>query len=317
VQHDTSCIRRLLPAAALGCALAVLCLGACSSAPRKTDTVSTVKNQAAQDSIAGDAYFRQGRFDLALQLFTKSLNENTTVDNGEGVIQSYIAIGKTSMAMGSLDRAEEILLAARERSRAAGAALLFTSTSSLGELYLAKGEPQKALDLFTEALGMPAAARTKAQTALLYHDIGTAQKDLGQAETALGWYGKALEINLAEKLGDQAAADYYMVASVYSKKGDYDLAAKNAQMALEADKKIENSPGIAQDLYALGLISNRRRDTAAAYDYFQRSYLVFTALGIKPQMRKALAELVGAADALGRTTEAESYRRQLAELGGS
>jgi hypothetical protein len=89
---------------------------------------------------------------------------------------------------------------------------------------------------------------------------------------------------------------------------------KNAQLALAMDKKIENSVGIAMDLYALGLISSKRKDTAAAYDYFQRSYLVSTTLSMKSEMRKALVELISSADALGRKAEAENYRQALAEL---
>jgi tetratricopeptide (TPR) repeat protein len=308
-------MRRLMPA--LSVALAFLVLAACSTAPQKSDTVTAMKSQAAQDSITGDGYFRQGRFDLALQFFQKSLNENTAVDNGEGVIQSYNAIGKTYMALGSLDRAEEIFLSARERARAASPALFFVGTNNLGELYLARAEPQKGLALFEEALAMPAAARTPAQSAVLYHNLGTAEKDLGDPVKALSYYGQSLQINLSNKLTEQAAANYYMMAAVHSRKGDFKEAEKNALLALEADKKIENSPGIAQDLYALGLIANRRQDPAAAYDYFQRSFLVFTALGIKGQMKKSLAELIGAADALGRKPEAQSYRAQLADLEGS
>jgi tetratricopeptide (TPR) repeat protein len=297
-------------------AAALLVMASCSTAPQKSDTVTTMKSQAAQDSISGDSYFRQGRFDLALQFFQKSLNENTAVDNGDGVIQSYNAIGKTYMAMGSLDRAEEIFLAARDRARGAAATLLFVSTNNLGELYLARAEPQKALALFEEALGMAPATRMAAQTGVLYHNLGTAEKDLGDSAKALAWYGQSLKINLANKFTDQAAANYYMMAAVHSRKGDFAEAGRNALLALEADKKIENSPGIAQDLYALGLIANRRSDPAAAYDYFQRAYLVFTALEIKPQMKKSLAELIAAADALGRKSEAESYRKQMAELEG-
>ena len=309
-------MRRGASLAAVGAVLSLLTLASCSTAPQKSDTVTTMKSQAAQDSITGDSYFRQGRFDLALQFFQKSLNENTAVDNGEGVIQSYNAIGKTYMALGSLDRAEEIFLAARDRARSGAPELLFVSTNNLGELYLARAEPQKALALFEEALAMPAASRTNAQTGVLYHNLGTAEKDLGDAAKALAYYGKSLGINLSNKFTEQAAANYYMMAAVHSKNGDFEEAGKDAFLALEADKKIENSPGIAQDLYALGLIANRRRDSAAAYDYFQRSFLVFTALEIKPQMKKSLAELIGAAEALGKKPEAESYRKQLAELEG-
>jgi tetratricopeptide (TPR) repeat protein len=300
------------------CALVSLTLlASCSSAPPKSDTVTTMKTQAAQDSITGDAYFRQGRFDLALQFFTRSLNENTAVDNGDGIIQSYNAIGKTYMALGALDKAEELLLSARDHARSAGAPLLFVSTNNLGELYLAKGEPQKSLAMFEEAMAMPASSRTPAQTGVLYHNLGTAEKDLGDPLKALDYYGKSLEVNLSNKLFEQAAANYYMIAAVHSKKGELDEAQKNALAALDFDKRVENSPGIAQDLYALGLIANRRKDPAAAYDYFQRSYLVFTTLGIKPQMEKSLTELITAADELGRTAEAASFRKQLADLEGS
>ena len=295
--------------------LSLSLVAACSTAPRTTGGVITIKNQAAQDSTTGQAYFRQGRYELALQFFTRSLNAYTSVDNEEGIVQSYNAIGTTYMAMGSLDMAEEILIRARERSRGMDPALLAISTNSLGELYLAKGEAQKALGILEEALAMPPGSRTPMQTGLLHHNLGIAQKDLGNLDAAQEYYRKSLEINLANKLLEQAAGDYYMIAAVLSKKGEYAEAQKNAALALAADKQIENSPGIAQDLYAMGLIENRRRDAAAAYDYFQRSYLVYTTLGWKPEMKKALTELIAAADALGRTAEAGVFRKALADLG--
>src|SRR5271157_3564846 len=94
-------------------------LASCSSAPPKSDTITAVRDQAAQNSGYAEAYFRQGRYDLALQFFTQSLNQNASIDNVEGITQSYVAIGKTYIAMGSLDMAEDILLKARARARTA------------------------------------------------------------------------------------------------------------------------------------------------------------------------------------------------------
>jgi protein O-GlcNAc transferase len=298
-----------------GIGLCISLIVSCSSAPPKSDTVTTVRDQAAQNSSYAEAYFRQGRYDLALQFFTQSLNQNTSIDNGDGITQSYVAIGKTYMAMGSLDMAEDILFKARERARTASSSLFFLASGSLGELYLAKGDPQKALAVFEEALAKPASSRTPAQTAQLYHNLGTAQKTLGNLAGALEYFDKSLEINTANKLIESAAADHYMIASVYSLQARYKEAVKSAETALSLDKKIESPPGIAQDLYALGLIATRRKDQAAAYDYFQRSYLVFVTLGSKPGMRKALVELIAATDALGRSTEADGYRKSLADLG--
>ena len=84
----------------------------------------------------------------------------------------------------------------------------------------------------------------------------------------------------AAKLDEEAAADYYMLASVYSKQGDYASARKNLLVALDLDKKIENSLGIAKDLSALGIVARKSGDAEAAFSYLQRAYLVYTTVGI-------------------------------------
>jgi tetratricopeptide (TPR) repeat protein len=106
-----------------------------------------------------------------------------------------------------------------------------------------------------------------------------------------------------------------MIASVHSLGGRYDEALKNATLALTLDKQIENSPAIAKDLYALGLIATKKGDASAAFEYFQRAYLVFTTLGLKAEMKKSLTGLIAAADTLGRTADADTYRKTLADLG--
>jgi tetratricopeptide (TPR) repeat protein len=321
---------RPFPAAPLLLAAACLLAVSCSSAPKKTETVTESKNRAAEATDIGNAYFRQGRYDLALRFFTQALDYNTSVDNEEGIVQSSNSIGKVYMAVGSLDAAEEIFTRALTRSADGNVEPFFVSSNNLGELYLQKGEPAKALATFEQVLappsGVPAGASSGAQSgarsgglsdvqrAVLYHNMGTAHKNLGDLVEAREDLEKSLAINLAHKLAEETAADYYMLASVDSKQGDLESAMKNAQLALAMDKKIENSVGIAMDLYALGIISSKRKDTAAAYDFFQRSYLVSTTLSMRSDMRKALLELISAADALDRKAEAENYRQALAEL---
>lgn len=299
------------------CVLCVALVAGCSSAPAKSDTITTVKTQAGQNITYGDAYYRQGRYQLAVQFYTQALSQYTSVDDGQGIVQAYNDIGMTYTATGSFDAAEPLLLKAQDRARSVSPSLLLISSITLGELYLAKGDAAKALATFQEASALPAGARTPARTAILYHDIGTAQKAQGDMKEALASFGQSLEINLANKLLEEAAGDYYMIASVYSKQGMYDEAIKNALLALSLDKQIESSPGIAKDLYALGLISTKKIDMASAYDYYQRAYLVFTTIGARADMKKALAGLIAAADALGRTGDADGYRKDLADLGTS
>jgi tetratricopeptide (TPR) repeat protein len=297
------------------CAFAAALMVTCSTQPKKPDGVSTVKNQAAQDAATGDSYARQGRYDLALQFFSLSLGGYTSIDDTEGVIRVYNGLGKTYISMGALEMAQDVLLKARELARGAKPGFLFVTTLNLGELYLSRGDAKTARSTFEEALAMPADSRTPPQTAILFHDLGTAAKNLEEPDKALEYYGKALEINLSGKMAEQAASDYYMIASVHSLAGRYDEALKNAALALALDKQIENSPAIAKDLYALGLIATKKGDTSAAFEYFQRAYLVFTTLGLKTEMKKSLAGLIAAADTLGRTADADTYRKTLADLG--
>jgi len=302
-------LRLLLPAAL------VLATASCSSAPPKTDTVTTVKNQASDAEVSGQHYYSQGRYDLALQFFTQALDANASVDNVDGVIRSRIAIGQVYLATGRLPAAEDMLSRAREQARQRGSPLFINSSISLGELYLTKEDPQKALAVFQEALGTQQAKLTPEQTGVLYHNIGSAWKSAGDMAKALSWLSQSLQSNLSHKLLEEAAADYYMIASVHSKQGDFDGAVSNAEQALALDKKVESSPGIAKDLYALGLIESKQGDTAKAYDYFQRGYNVFTTLGEKSGMRKSLTELIAIAESLGRTDEAQGYRQALERTG--
>jgi len=187
---------------------------------------------------------------------------------------------------------------------------------ALAELYLAKGDPARARDILTEEQ-RTTTGRTPVQNAQLQHDLGTAEKNLGNSEAALSWFDQSLKINLAGKHLAEAASDYYMIASVHSREGRYDEALSNAARALALDKQVESSPGIAKDLYALGVISGKKGDQQGAFDYLQRAYMVCVTLGFKDDMKKALTGLVAAAEALGRTTDADTYRKALADLGAS
>lgn len=295
--------------------LTALALGACSSAPPKSETSTNVKQQAAQAAISGESYFQQGRYDLALQFFTQALDDNASVDEVDGVIRSRISIARVYLAQGDTDAARDMLTRAREQARGVRPPLFVDASISLGELSLRMDDPKEALQILQEALEAGGTLMTPVQSGVLYHDMGAAWKNSGDTAKALEWLSRALQGNLAHKLFEQAAADYYMIASVHSKKGDVAAALRNAEAALGLDKQVENSVGIASDLYALGLIESKSGDTAAAYDYFQRAYGVYSSLGARGGIRKSLSALISIAESLGRSEEAQGYRQALDRTG--
>ncbi|MCX7028673.1 MAG: tetratricopeptide repeat protein [Spirochaetes bacterium] len=294
---------------------AALALAACSSAPKQTDTATDVKNHAAESALSGNTYYRQGRYELALQFFTQALNENLSVDNEEGVVQSYNSIGRVYLAVGMNDEAESAFAKASSIAVRLGGAPLFVTSNNLGELYLRRGDARGAVEIFERVLGGSLKDVQQDQVGLLYHNLGSAYKATGDYARAMEWLRKALAVDLDQKLFEEAAADYYMIASVHSKQGDYKSAAENAQLALDNDKRTENALGVIKDLLALGLIASRAGDPAAAYRYFERSHLAATALGSTADIRSALEGLISSGEALGKTAEVAAYRKALADLG--
>jgi tetratricopeptide (TPR) repeat protein len=294
---------------------AAFLLAACSSAPKTSETATDVKNRAAEAALSGNTYYRQGRYELALQYFTQALNENLSVDNEAGVVQSYNSIGRVYLAVGMNDEAESAFVKASAIAVRLGGEPLFVTSNNLGELYLRRGDARGAVEIFERVLGGSLKDVQQDQVGLLYHNLGSAYKATGELDKAMEWLRKALAINLGEKLYEEAAADYYMIASVHSKQGDYVSAAKNAELALENDKRVENALGVTKDLLALGLIASRAGDHAAAYGYFERSHLAATALGSTMDIRSALEGLITSGEALGKTAGVAAYRKALADLG--
>jgi tetratricopeptide (TPR) repeat protein len=298
-----------------GILAAALVVAACSSVPRTTGEASDVKNRAAEAAASGNAYYRQGRYDLALQFFTQALSENLSVDNEAGVVQSYNSIGRVYLAVGMDSEAEAAFTKANAIAVRLGGESLFVTSNNLGELHLRRGDARGAVEIFERVVGGSLKDVPPGQLGLLYHNLGSAYKATGDLSRALAWLQKALALDLDQKLFEEAAADYYMIASVYSKQGDYAAAAKNAALALEYDKRTENSLGVIKDLLALGLIAQKAGDHEAAYGYFERSRLAAQALGSTPDVRRALEGLIASGEALGKTAEVAAHRKALADLG--
>ena len=306
---------RLLAGAALAAALCLASLGSCSTAPKPSEVVTETRNRAAEATLIGNSWLRQGRYDLALRYFTEALQLNASVDNQEGVIRSTNSIGRVDMALGDLDEAERLFTRAAAQAEGGRQELVVLSRTNLGELHLERGEADLALAVFEELLALPpAGGMTDEQQAVLYHDRGTARRNLGDLAGAREDLEKSLSLNLAARRSEAAAADYYMIASVDARQERPGGRRRCSETGAGPGQEGRELPGNRQGPVRPGSRVDAPGDPVSAHDYFERAYGVSTTLSLKADMRKALAGLVGASEALGRTAEAEEYRRILAEL---
>lgn len=103
-----------------------------------------------------------------------------------------------------------------------------------------------------------------------YINLGACNNEIGQHQSALEFYQKALQIGLELENSKQLMMTYYNIASVYVSLGKNDEAKTNYLNALEYGKIQSNLIPTINSLIALGIIA-RETDYELAVNYFKES----------------------------------------------
>ena len=299
----------------IGIAVCVLC-GACSSLPGPPDEVFDRHNQAARDLEAGNRYFREARYDIALEFYTLALDSAEALDDGEGQVTALNSIGKTFFLAGEKDKAGDYYTRAWSRAENSGNPLAILQTANnIGELEISRGESAKALDSYRKALdaGGKEASKT-VELAVLYHNMGACLRDRGDFAVARENVERAAGMNRSAKRFSELASNYYMLSSIAFRENNFDAARQYALEALDYDKRMENSLGIAQDLLALGSIEEKTGETARAHDAYKRAFFVYRSLQHAGGMRRSLEKLMLTSQTLNLKEETEQYREAYGHL---
>jgi len=261
----------------------------CSTKPEKTSEVYTRRLQADSLLLQG---FKQSdvlQFDPAWASFNQALNIYASLDHREGMINTLLAMGRTKRMTGDMESTEELY-------DHAGALAMYSDNPKLirsvlnhqADLALRSGDPVKALDLLADRENEVTAGRERSAQLRLR---GSARHAMGSDDEAVSLLVEAAE--MAEMANEKVAAAqaYYKLASIASLNARFDEAEDWALKALEADKIPEYGPGIASDLRALAIISEKSGKSEIAEDYYLRSWLAFRALGRQDDAEAARFEL--------------------------
>jgi len=300
-------------AAAVALAAAALTLAACSSAPKRSLSVVTVKNDAAEFSKLADGFLAAGQHASALQFYGEALDANLSVDNVEGVIASRGSLGRVYLALDRLEDAEREFGDALEDARAHGEpSLVARCLSNLGELRYASGDAEAAEALFAEA--EPLAAGDDAVAAVIAHNRGVVAMSRADYAAAEAFIQRSASANEKGKRWIELGSNRYALASIANARGDVPGALAWAGEALEADKAAEHSPGIGADLEALARLRAKAGDDAAAFDLYRRAFGVWLSLDRAADAERCLTALRDLAASLGKDGYAERYAALLERI---
>lgn len=307
----------------------VLIIFSCSSAPQR-DEVTDIKNKAIEYSEYGNTYYSQAKYNDALTFFTLALERNISIDNDEGVAQSYYSIGKVYVSLESYETAKSMFQTALSiAEKLESNSLIFQYYNNMGELYLTQYEAtgmssqsllENAASMYQSALAISETGIDRTELSVLYHNLGTLYKKQGKYEEARKYLDLAVGINVSLKRHAEVGANYYVISSLYSKQKQYEQAYEYALKALESDKKAEHSLGIAKDLFALGIIKLRLSETEAAaaaaaeaFDYFKKAYMIYNIYTLPKEMMRLLPYLIESAEKAGKKDEHAYYLYLLEE----
>ena len=287
--------------------LALVLLPGCSTAPKPVAEVVARKNQAAEYSKLGDGFLAKRDYAAALRFYEESLRENRAVDNTEGAVVSMNSIGRVYLAAGRLDDAEATF---REALDYAGflknPSFRALSLANLGEALYARGDAAGALEAFQEAL--PLASRDERTLAVLLHDRAVAYRDRGEWESAEADLRRAAGINQRLKRLSEYGANLYVLANIAHKKGNSQTALDLLKQALDADRKAENSAGIAADLEALAVLYRGKDLKEEAFQHYRRAFDVFVSMDSAAEALRCAEALAALAVDLERPEDVRRYR---------
>jgi tetratricopeptide (TPR) repeat protein len=180
--------------------------------------------------------------------------------------RNYLSFGAVFYERGYLEQAEEFFRLA-EKEDSVGAEPLY----GLGSVYLEQKRNKEAREYFERAV--KSAADYPATLPNAWNNLGILAARDGNADEAIGFFQKALEIN-----PDHAVA-LQNLGNAYRQKKDWDAAKRTLEHALALN------PEDAEANYGLGMVYAQLNDTGRAYEYLQK------ALVARPAYPEALNNL--------------------------
>ena len=262
----------------LGLLVLLLAFG-CSSAPKGPAERRTLRNAGATQLELANREADRGNYEGALELLTEARRLAFTTDDSALIVRTCLALGNVYSFLGRDDEA-----AACQDSAAAEAGLSGDGElSALCEIYRERrrllNDGVSAAEVRDNVQAALSGIKTNPlDEALGWIVAGLAEKELrrfAQAEDALK---KALALH--GRHPEQAAYDWYLIASVRSVAGDYDAALDALDQALSHDRQVENSYGLGKDWLARGDVlskAGRPEEAAAAW---RRAAEIFTSAGL-------------------------------------
>jgi tetratricopeptide (TPR) repeat protein len=234
----------------------------------------------------GSAYYKVGELKLAYKNLKKA---ESLPNNKKDLMYIYSIIGNVIHRMGYLDDAllyfsKSLSLAKDFGNTDLQAAIL----NNIGEIYVVKGELNKALSYCEESLRLKTNEKAKAPT---YNNIAMIYTQKGDYQKAVEYFQKAIEISEKYENYHDVSRGKLNLGELYRKMRDYENAEKYLFEGLEGVKKIGDKFWEATGYASLGWLYKDKGNKIEAKEYFTRAYNLYKSIGAEVYALGVLEEI--------------------------
>jgi tetratricopeptide (TPR) repeat protein len=279
----------------------LLLFSGCSSAPKKPLEVLTNRNMAANQLDLANQTANQGRYADALLILEDAWKTAVSVDDPDLLIKCSLFRGNILFSMGRHDEAFSSWDYAQEEGETTGDRNLVSQARiarARGRLVLlaaqnpAAADPAAVEDIKTEVRDALSAMKSdplgEASGNLV---IAMAEKELARYSEAESAVRRALDIHEKNRYLEEAAYDWYLIASIRSVSGNHSGAVSALRTAISFDRRAENGFGLASSWQALGDVYLKTGDLSEAAAAYTRAIDIFEALNLPDSADKIRAKL--------------------------
>lgn len=264
--------------------LSLVLFGGCSSVPKRPAAIFTVKNQATTQLELVHKETDRGNYEQALNLLEEARRLAMSADDPELLIREGLSRGTILYALGRTEEADAVwnrALAEAERSGEAELAAIVRIYKARSML-LADGATAETVKTQVRT-ALAAIGSDKLSLALGWTVIGLAEKEQHRWSEAEGALQKALVIHEKDNYLEQAAYDWFLIASVRSIAGQYAGALDALGKAIGFDRRAENTYGLGMDWRAQGDIYKKMGKFDEAGEAYRRAAAIFRSVFLEQE----------------------------------
>lgn len=210
--------------------------------------------------------------DEAWELANLGIEESDSLDYGRGKTKGRLTKASVFVQQRNAELAYKQLMEAEALSKERGEELdLVDFNATLGNVYILKGELDKALEAFLEALDLAESSSSMAIQASCILNISAIHQKVGNFDKAADYMSRAIVIYEEEGMQLQIGQAYLNYGALEFQRQNFGVSVEFSEKAIEVFRKMDAKPNLALGLANLGFLYTSVGKTKEAFKCYDES----------------------------------------------